>query len=66
MHLQSVAHINKILGGKLEIENVPKKKSMTELTAWDFWFGGIKKMFWICIIAAIVKISWEQPKFPEK
>lgn len=36
------------------------------LTAWDFWFEGTTKIFWICIMAAMLRISWEQPKFPIK
>lgn len=36
------------------------------LTASTFWFGGTVKIFWICIMDAMLRISWEQPKFPGK
>lgn len=65
-NLQSVTGIDKILGVNPEMWNKQRKQDLTELTAWAFWFGGIRKMFWICIMAAIVKISWEQPKLPEE
>lgn len=35
------------------------------LTAAFFWLDGTTNTFWICIMAAMVMISMEQPKFPD-
>lgn len=49
-----------------ERERYEQLGEKARLTAWDFWFEGTTKIFWICIIAAMLRISWEQPKFPIK
>lgn len=49
----------------LQYNRGPLALQTTRLTAAFFWLGGTIKIFWICIMAAMVAISLEQPKFPD-